>query len=370
MIEFAENNVRKDRVCVIDANSGFRKDLAHALLSKYYVTEYSEQGSALEGLVLNPPSVIILDENVRPRGGLALLREIECVPALQHIPIICTATHLRSTFLGDAMALGVQTTLVKPFRQSELLKAITNEINGKVEKSWLRLDPNQRLALKASLTAFNTVAELIDQGKPLPYEMIRESCEPVVDVVTSGRYTDMLNGVRDHDNYTYVHSLRISIFLSVFGNAIGIRGNDLLTLEAGGLLHDVGKISVPSSILNSEARLSDEEMEIMRSHVTHTGKYLHPSVGIPRGTRIIAEQHHEKLDGTGYPLGLKGKELNELARMATIIDIFGALTDARAYKQAMDAEKALYVMAQMKGQLDQHMLQTFRSVMLDVAKSL
>ena len=369
-INLAKGNPGKVLVCVVDANPKFRAEMVRALTSFYQVMEFSDQSEALEAIAMSPPAAVILDENVCPRGGLPLLREICCVPDLDRVPIICTATHDRSLFLADAMALGVTSTLVKPFRRSALLGALSNEINGKIERSWVRIEPTQRAALKKTLVAFNSMADLIDMGKPLPYETVREACEPVVDAVTNHRYKDMLNGVRDHDNYTYVHSLRVSIFLAVFGNAIGIKGHDLLTLATGGLVHDVGKMSVPYSILNSSERLSDADMAVMRSHVTHTEEFLRNSPGIPRGARIIDEQHHERLDGTGYPLGLKGPELNELARMGSIIDIFGALTDRRAYKDAMEPEQALHIMTQMKGIMDQHLLKTFRSVLLDTAKDL
>jgi HD-GYP domain-containing protein (c-di-GMP phosphodiesterase class II) len=80
---------------------------------------------------------------------------------------------------------------------------------------------------------------------------------------------------------------------------------------------------------------------------------------------IIAGQHHEKIDGTGYPLGLAGSDLNQLARMATIIDIFSALTDRRVYKPPMEAEKALSIMNKMEGHVDMGFLAVFKEMLLD-----
>ncbi len=356
------------RVYIIDANSKHWTDTVNALSALYNVAYYSDQGAALDAIAFDPPTAVVLDENVLPRGGLPLLREICCVPDLDKLPIICTATSERNSFLADAIGLGVQTTLVKPFRRSALLQALSTEINGKIERSWVRIEPIQRAALRRTTQVFNGIAELIGQGAPLPYESVRDACEPLVEAVSADRYKDMLHGIREHDNYTYVHTLRMSIFLAVFGHAIGVRGNDLLVLAAGGLLHDVGKISVPHRILNKPDRLSDAEMQTMRSHVTNTSMFLRGSPGVPRGALAIAEQHHEKLDGSGYPHGLKGKELNELARMATIVDIFGALTDRRAYKEAMEPERALHIMARLGGLLDQYLVGVFRTVLLDAAK--
>lgn len=369
-IQPKENVASKISVCVVDANPKYRAEVARALTSFYEVVEHSEQETALEWIAFNPPAAIILDENVTPRGGLPLLREIYCVPELDRIPIICTSTHDRSIFLADAIGLGVRTTLVKPFRRSDLLQALSKEINGKVERSWVRIEPVQRAALQRTTKAFNSVADLIAEGRPLPYGMLSEACGPLVEAVQVGHYKDMLNAVRDHDNYTYVHSLKVSIFLSVFGYSIGIKDNDLVTIASGGLVHDAGKMSVPSPILNKMGRLTDEEMAVMRDHVVQTTAFLRNSADLPQGALVIAEQHHEKLDGSGYPRGLKGKQLNELSRMATIIDIFSALTDRRVYKEAMEPAQALHLMSQLKGQLDQTLLKMFKTILLDTANSM
>ena len=355
---------------MVDANPKFRADVAKALTSFYEVVELSEQEPALEWIAFHPPAAVILDENVTPRGGLPLLREIYCVPELDRVPIICTSTHDRSAFLTDAIGLGVRTTLVKPFRRSALLQALFKEINGKVERSWVRIEPVQRLALQRTTKAFNSVADLIAEGKSLPYRVLSDACGPLVEAVQGGHYKDMLNAVKDHDNYTYVHSLRVSIFLSVFGYSIGIRDHDLVTIASGGLVHDAGKMSVPYHILNKAERLTDEEMRVMRDHVVQTTTFLQNSADLPQGALLIAEQHHEKLDGSGYPKGLKGKQLNELSRMATIIDIFSALTDRRVYKEAMEPAHALHVMSQLKGQLDQTLLKMFKTVLLDTANDM
>ena len=366
----AGESVRRVAVCIVDANLKHRHEVARALVPACDVAEFAEQGPALEAIAANPPAAVVLDENVLPRGGLPLLREICCVPELDRVPVICTATNDRNVFLADAIGLGVRTTLVKPYRRSALLQALSKEINAKIERSWVRIEPVQRAALKRTTMVFNAMADAIGDGVPLPYDSVRDACEPLVEAVSAGNYRDMLLGVRHHDNYTYVHSFRVAIFLSVFGHAIGVRGNDLLILASGGLVHDVGKISVPASVLNKAERLLDSEMQVMRGHVNNTSRVLRDSPGIPRGTLSIAEQHHEKLDGSGYPLRLKGSDLNELARMATIIDVFGALTDRRAYKDAMEPEQALHIMTQLGGQLDQHLLRVFRAVLLDSARHL
>lgn len=105
----------------------------------------------------------------------------------------------------------------------------------------------------------------------------------------------------------------------------------------------------------------------MKGHVDNTLDYLSKSPGIPRAVLVIASQHHEKLNGKGYPLGLAGSELNDLARMATIVDIFGALTDRRVYKDPIPPKEALEMMEGMDGELDQKFLSLFKEMLLDAA---
>ncbi len=150
--------------------------------------------------------------------------------------------------------------------------------------------------------------------------------------------------MQSHHNYTYVHSMRVATLLTLFAHGLGMKGDDLLIISTGGLLHDVGKLVTPEQILDKPGKLTDEEWPTMRDHVTKSSILLGESSDVTKGALIIAGQHHEKLDGTGYPKGLKGAELNELARMSVIVDIFGALTDQRSYKPAFPTDKAFGIL--------------------------
>ncbi len=107
---------------------------------------------------------------------------------------------------------------------------------------------------------------------------------------------------------------------------------------------------------------STEEWPVMRDHVTRSCQLLDESADVTKGALIIARQHHEKIDGSGYPKGLKGSELNELARISVIVNIFGALTDARSYKPPFEQEKAFAIFEDMQSQIDQNLLKIFRAI--------
>jgi HD-GYP domain-containing protein (c-di-GMP phosphodiesterase class II) len=163
--------------------------------------------------------------------------------------------------------------------------------------------------------------------------------------------------------------MRVATLLSLFGFTIGLSSDEQSVLASGGLLHDVGKMSIPHEVLNKPGRLTPEEFTVMKSHVTASVAYLSGCPDLPQGIHVIAGQHHEKLDGSGYPLGLFGSQLNHLARMASIVDVFSALTDRRAYKPSMEAEVALKMMVEQMGShhLDMGLLMLFREMLLDAA---
>jgi HD-GYP domain-containing protein (c-di-GMP phosphodiesterase class II) len=150
--------------------------------------------------------------------------------------------------------------------------------------------------------------------------------------------------------------------MSLMGQAIGIKNHELLTVTTGGMLMDVGKLNVSQDLLNMPDQIDKAQMTELKKHVLPSHNLLKDTVNVSEGVKVIAEQHHEKLDGSGYPFGLKGKDLNELARMSCIADIFCALTDERPYKPAYDCETALGVLEKMEDQLDPFLLKLFKEI--------
>ncbi len=335
-------------------------------MSLYRVNEYPDAEQALQGMSAAPPSVILIDEQTAPRGGCEFIARLKRIPALAHIPTVLTSRHEASVLVEALRQCGADGCLTKPFRRSALIKAVTALINKHVEASWENLPEHERATLKGTVEVFNNISDFIAAGEPVPFGSVKAACAPLIDAVAKNDFKGILNGVKGHDNYSYVHSLRVATLLSLFGHTLGLPQTDQLVLASGGLLHDAGKISIPHEVLNKPGRLSEEEFTVMKSHVTETIKFLELSHEIPKPVIIIGAQHQEKLDGSGYPFGLKGSELNDLARMASIVDVFSALTDRRVYKPPMEAEVALGIMTeQMSHHLDQHFVALFKTMLMD-----
>ncbi|OAN52411.1 two-component system response regulator [Paramagnetospirillum marisnigri] len=353
-------------IAVIDSHDASRQQVTQALMSLYRVNAYADSERAIHGLRAAPPAVILVDEQVPPKGGSAFISHLKHEPALAAIPTVITGKRDEAVLAEMAKQCGAVGSLPKPFRRSALIKTVTALINRNVEADWDNLPEIQRQALKGTVEVFNNISDFIAAGEPVPFGSVKEACAPLIDAVAKNDFKGILNGVREHDNYSYAHSMRVATLLSLFGHTLGLPKEDQLVLASGGLLHDAGKISIPHEVLNKPGRLTEEEFTVMKSHVTETIKFLDVAHDIPKPVMIIAAQHHEKLDGTGYPNGLKGGALNDLARMASIVDVFSALTDRRVYKPPMPAEKALDIMThEMDHHLDQHFLALFKTMLLD-----
>jgi HD-GYP domain-containing protein (c-di-GMP phosphodiesterase class II) len=176
----------------------------------------------------------------------------------------------------------------------------------------------------------------------------------------------MLDAASQHSNTAYVHSLQVATLLTLFGHAIGLPKSQQILLACGGLLHDVGKLSVGYSVLAKKGQLTSDEWELIRNHVAASVLFLKGGGDMPKGILTIAAQHHERLDGTGYPMGLKANQLNELARMVGIVDVFSALVEDQPYRPKKDFETAMHIMTEeMGGQLDQDLFRRFREIVLD-----
>jgi HD-GYP domain-containing protein (c-di-GMP phosphodiesterase class II) len=149
-----------------------------------------------------------------------------------------------------------------------------------------------------------------------------------------------LTEIKTYDNYTYVHSLNTCVISLFFGMQMSMPKSKLMDLGIGAILHDVGKTKIPKSILNKPSKLTDEEFEIMKNHsklgydLIHDLKYISD-----RSKRLILE-HHERLDGSGYPKGIKDKEISEFGKIVAISDVYDAIVSDRVYKKGVKGNEA------------------------------
>jgi putative two-component system response regulator len=156
----------------------------------------------------------------------------------------------------------------------------------------------------------------------------------------------LANAVEAKDNYTLGHTQRVATLAVALGGKLGLNEEDLSALRLGGILHDVGKIGVPEAILNKDGKLDEAEWKLMRAHTELGYRICLPLVQSIGPALDVIRHHHEKLDGSSYPDGLKGAEISTIARVMSVVDIYDALVSDRPYRKAMPREKAFAILRQ------------------------
>ncbi|MDN5279556.1 MAG: hypothetical protein PWR01_3521 [Clostridiales bacterium] len=201
---------------------------------------------------------------------------------------------------------------------------------------------------KTQVTAFKTVSNIIHSvrsGQGIDAKQTQEvAAQLAEEVVRSPDAILNLMDIKSFDDYTFTHNINVATISLLIGSALDLPREELNELGTGALLHDVGKLKIPLSILNKDGKLTDQEFTEMKSHPTYGYEILSKSRGISERARMVALQHHEKFQGGGYPKRLKGTEISLFARICAIADVYDALTTDRPYRVAMSPYDAMKIL--------------------------
>ena len=206
-------------------------------------------------------------------------------------------------------------------------------------------------------TAFHSVE---DNGAfdPKPLHGISETI--LHDIIAQKKNLVQLTDIRLHDTYTFAHSVNVAILAALLGVLLKLPQTALLKLTLGGLLHDIGKIAVPNEVLTKAGHLSDDEWSVMQGHPEAGRQRLKKLFPSDMLLSTIALQHHEHIDGSGYPNHLQGDKIHLYARIVAIADVYDALTSVRPYKRAYTPSVAHRLMATCSpGHFDLDLLKLF-----------
>lgn len=161
------------------------------------------------------------------------------------------------------------------------------------------------------------------------------------------------------DDYTYMHSVAVCALMVALAKELGLDGQQIRDAGMAGLLHDLGKALMPPEVLNKPGKLTDAEFAIMKTHPEEGHKLLLAGHGIGEVAKDVCLHHHEKVDGSGYPKGLKAGEISLFARMGAVCDVYDAITSNRPYKNGWDPAESIKRMAEWSGHFDTTVFQAF-----------
>ena len=191
----------------------------------------------------------------------------------------------------------------------------------------------------------------IDGCKVVAKEMVSE-------IMAKGPISLDMHDLRECDDYTYSHSVNVALYSSIIALSMGMDEKSIEEMALAGLLHDLGKMSIPDEILNKEGRLTQEEYQIMKSHARISYDYLKERWDIAPNIKVAVLFHHENVDGSGYPDGIKGDEMTMHTKIIHVADVFDALLSKRPYKKPYSAyEVSEYMMGACGIMFDQQVVQ-------------
>ena len=227
--------------------------------------------------------------------------------------------------------------------------------------------PQQAIGLKAGDQVLDGIFGAWESGERFSASDIVERSTAVIDCLGSTGLSDWVGAVRMHHDSTYQHCLLVTGTLLAIGHHLKMRRSDLGRLAVGGLLHDLGKADIPLAILDKPSALTPHEIAVMRSHPLAGVERLSGMSGMTEEIISLVRDHHEMLDGSGYPNGIAADEISDFVRLLTIADIYAALIERRAYKPPLQAAEAIGIMQGMRDQIDQAFLAAVTPVLRDVA---
>src|SRR6266850_1989717 len=305
---------------------------------------------------------IVVDINLRSPETVQRVRNKlrnEAYRAMPRLFVLADALHHGSM---QAWALGATDTIARPLDAQGILQRIRSafpDSNG--------FDTTDRgKVLNTGVAAAHAVMvkifEKLPAGVPLTFNDIVEAENKVLKAIKHSSLREWLTTVGCHHTDSYRHCLFVTGFAVAFAQHLGMREDDQRRLARAALLHDVGKAFIPVAILDKPGTLTLDEMEEMRQHPRRGYDALASQGGFPPEMLDVVLHHHEFLDGTGYPNGLNGKQISDIVRLTTIVDIYAALVEKRAYRLQFTHARAFGMMEEMGDKLDQHLLHAFRPV--------
>jgi putative nucleotidyltransferase with HDIG domain len=193
-----------------------------------------------------------------------------------------------------------------------------------------------------ALGLVSNALEAAKNGQAVDTKPFEEMASSFMDsVVRNQNALACLSRIRDKDSYLMEHSVNVAVLMSILGKYLQLDNRYLHQCVTGALLHDIGKVMIPDTILHKPGKLTDDEFTTMKRHALYSQKILEKSQGFPQVAINVAGQHHERLDGKGYPAGLIGDQVTQEARMASVVDVYDAITADRVYHNGMTPSNAL-----------------------------
>lgn len=332
-----EAKIHDALILCIDDNPEVLKLMKMLLADEFDLELMTSAEQGLKFLRDKNPDLVLCDVMMPGMDGHAFSRTVKADEALKHIPIILVTARSGAEMLKEGLQAGADDYISKPFDSTELKARIRALLRIRQMESELAL-VNRNLKMRTS--------DLVEQQHSLFLSTVKS----------------LASAIDAKDEYTRHHSTRVTEFSLKIAAKMGFSEKELGELELAAVLHDVGKIAVPESILNKPGKLSNEEFTLIKEHPVRGEAILSPVIELKEIGRIV-RAHHERYDGTGYPDRLKGREIPIGARIMTIADTYDSITSERPYRKAASHRYAVKEIISCSGtQFDPEVVENFLEI--------
>jgi putative two-component system response regulator len=331
---------RHPKVMVVDDELLNLKLIAAMLKPQGYEVILAKDGhECLSKALSDPPDLILLDIMMPGMNGFEVCAKLKQEESLAQVPVVMVTALQDVNDRVKALDGGADDFLTKPVDRMELRARVRSLLKVKAYNDHM---VNYRQELESEVK--RRTLEIQEANKQLAkaHEKLRgASLETIFRLSRAAEF-------KDEDTGSHIISMsRISARLAT---KLGLNDHTVESILYASPMHDIGKIGIPDRILLKNGPLNDEEWTIMRLHTVYGGKILENSdIGFLRLGEVIATTHHEKVDGTGYPKGLKGKQIPLAGRIVAVADVFDALMSRRPYKPAFTIDQAINIIKEGRG---------------------
>jgi putative nucleotidyltransferase with HDIG domain len=330
------------RILIVDDEREITEILADLLSEDYECLKAGSAEQALDCLSAGEFHLVISDITMPGMSGLEMIPHVKQLSADTVVVMISGMQTVESAI--GALRLGAFDYLMKPFD--------LRQVEAVVKRA---LEYHELVVAKRRYE--NHLEELVEQRTielDRTLNSLEDSYRSTLKALTAALET--------RDSETHGHSERVVSYSLRLGREYGLNSEDMKSLEFGSLLHDIGKIGVPDSILRKPAKLTEEEWVRMREHPLH-GQQILRGIEFLQGAARVVAQHHEQWDGSGYPAGLRAEEIDVCARIFAVADAFDAITSDRVYRRGKSYEAASQELDDWAGrQFDPKVVEAFHRV--------
>jgi putative nucleotidyltransferase with HDIG domain len=309
-------------------------------------------------------SGIVVDINLRSSESVQRVRNKLRGDAYRSMPRLFVLADALHHGTMQAWALGATDTISRPLQPDAILQRIRAAFPDTTTYDATDRGKTLNRGVEAAHAVLTKMFEKLPLGVSLTFDDVVAAESKILKAIKHSSLREWLTTVGCHHVGSYRHCLFVTGFAVAFAQHLGMREDDQRRLTRAALLHDVGKAFVPTALLDKPGKLTDEEMEEVRRHPRRGYEALAAQGGFPPEMLDVVLHHHEFLDGTGYPNKLSSNQISDIVRLTTIVDIYAALVEKRAYRMPFTHSRAFTMLEGMGGKLDQQLVQAFRPVAL------